>query len=126
MGKKKILIVDDEPDIVQTVRYALEDEGYEVDSGASGEEGLRKLEEGKPDLILLDVLLPDQNGFHVAQKIKAMDAYKDIPIVAISCKTDQVDKRVAVRSGVMEYIDKPIDVDRLLFLIKDILIVHKK
>lgn len=126
MYKKKILIVDDEPDIVRTVRYALEDEGYEVYSAGSGEEGLRKLEEVKPDLILLDLLLPDQNGFQVAQKIKSMDEYKGTPIIAISCKTDQIDKRVAVKSGVMEYIDKPIDVDRLLFNIKDILTIYSK
>lgn len=125
MDKQKILIVDDEPDIIKTTRYTLEDEGYEVYSAASGEEGIRRLEEVKPDLILLDLLLPDQSGIQVAQKISAMDKYKKVPIIVLSCKTAQVDKRVAVRSGIVEYLEKPVDPERLVFHVKDILAIYK-
>lgn len=119
--KKKILVVDDEPDILTTTRYLLEDAGYEVFTADSGEDGLSKMKEVKPDLIALDLILPGQDGFQIAQKIKALNEYKHIPVIVLSCKKDDLDKYVAARSGVVEYIEKPIDPEQLLYHIKDIL-----
>jgi len=119
--KKKILIIDDEPDIVTTTKYSLENAGYEVHAACDGEEGLRKLEVVKPDLMLLDLMLPGQSGFQIAQEIKSKDEFKNIPIIVLSGRTGDMDKYVAVKKGVVQYIEKPIDMDKLLFHIKDIL-----
>ena len=119
--RKRILVVDDDPDIVRTTMLALQTEGYEVEGAGDGEGALEKIKENTPDLILLDLLLPGQYGFQLAQRIKSIGPYKHIPIIVLSCRTDSVDKRAAARCGVIEYIEKPIDLDRLLFSIQDIL-----
>ena len=126
MKKRKILIIDDELDILKTTKYALEDAGYKVYTVDNGEEGLMRLKTVNPDLILLDLLLPGRTGFQIAQEIKSKDEYKNIPIIVISGKTAAVDKYIAVKKGVVEYIEKPIDMDRLLFHINDILQNIKK
>jgi len=121
MDKKRILIVDDEKDILRTTSFALEDEGYEVYTAGDAEEGMEKLRQVRPDLILLDLILPGKSGFQIAQQIKSMEQYRQIPIMVISCKTDFADKRVAARSGMVEYVEKPLDLDKLIFHIRDLL-----
>lgn len=121
MEKKKILIVDDDPATLKTTGYALECAGYEVQTAADGEEALKKLEEANPDLILLDLILPLQGGFQVAKAIKSIERYKDTPIIVLSCKKEYAAKRTAARSGIIEYIEKPFDMDKLLFHIKNAL-----
>ncbi|RJO65245.1 MAG: response regulator [Candidatus Omnitrophota bacterium] len=118
---KRILIIDDEPDIIRKAKYALEEAGYDIWLAQDGLSGLDKLKKFKPDLILLDLVLPDQSGFKVAQEIKSRDEYRHIPIVAISLKKDEIDKHVAAKSGIVEYVEKPIDIQRLLYCISDIL-----
>ena len=121
MTRKKILIVDDEPDIIKTTSYMLEQAGYEIHTASDGEQGLEKLKQVKPDLMLLDLMLPGKSGFQIAQEMKTKNEYKNIPIIVLSGRTDDMDKYVAVKKGVVEYIEKPIDMNRLLFHIKDIL-----
>ncbi|MFH1503886.1 MAG: response regulator [Candidatus Omnitrophota bacterium] len=121
MFRKKILVVDDEPDILKTTRYILEGAGYQVYTAGSGEEGLELLEKNELDLVLLDLMLPGQSGFEIARKIKSIDSYKNIPIIVLSCKTEDTDKYIAVKSGVVEYIEKPINSDKLLFHVQDVL-----
>lgn len=120
--KKKILVIDDEDDILKTTKYILEDVGYEVHVASNGQEGMAKIREVKPDLIALDLILPGgETGFQIAHKLKAIPEYKDIPIIMLSCRKEDMDKYVAVKSGIMEYIEKPIDPDMLVFHINDIL-----
>jgi len=121
ISRKKILIIDDDPDIVKTTKGSLECEGYKVNTAYSGEEGLEKIKEDKPDLILLDLVLPGWSGSRTAREIRSRDEYKDIPIIVLSCKTEYLDKYVAVKSGAVAYIEKPYDMDRLFFCIRDIL-----
>lgn len=118
---KRILIIDDEPDIIRKAKYALEEAGYDIWLAQDGSSGMDKLKKFKPDLILLDLVLPDQSGFKVAQEIKSKDEYRHIPIVAISLKKDEIDKHVAAKSGIVEYVEKPIDIQRLLYCVSDIL-----
>ena len=121
MDQKVILIIDDDRNNVQAVRGILEKAGYAVLAGYTVEEGLRKIEEKTPDLILLDLVLPDESGFRAAHRIKEIPKTKDTPIIAISLKTEAIDKHVAVKSGIVDYIEKPIDFHRLLFSIADLL-----
>ena len=126
MEKKRILIVDDEPDIVKTTKYLLESEGYEVFSADSGEDGLEKLKEVRPNLVLLDLRLPDMSGFQMTTKMRSIDEYKNIPVIVISGMDDLVSKHIAAKHETLGFITKPIDTERLKHYIKDLLGEQKK
>jgi len=121
MGAKKIFIIDDDHNSVAALKEFLLVAGYEVNAAFDGKEGLEKIKIYLPDLILLDLVLPDQSGFRIAQEIRDMPEYANIPIIAISLKREEVDKHIAAKSGIADYIEKPIDYQKLLFSIKDIL-----
>lgn len=123
MEIKTILIIDDDQNVIREIKDFLELEqvGYKVVFSCDGETGLKKAKDALPDLILLDLVLPGQSGFKIAQGIKAMPECADIPIIAISLKTEEIDKHVALKCGAVEYIEKPIDLDKLMFSIRDIL-----
>ncbi|MFA5200361.1 MAG: response regulator [Candidatus Omnitrophota bacterium] len=118
--KKRILIIDDEADILMTTKLALESHGYEVDTAETGENWISKFDKQAVDLLLLDLRLPNKNGFQVAREIKSHELYKKTPIIAFSAMSDATSRQIAARSDVLEFIDKPIDLDKLLFYIKDI------
>jgi DNA-binding response OmpR family regulator len=119
--KKKILIIDDDPEIVESAKNLLKESGYIVWMANDAREALQKIKAFNPDLILLDLVLPDESGFKIAQKVKSQALYQDIPIIAISLKTEDIDKHIAVKSGIAAYLEKPIDNERLLWYIRDIL-----
>lgn len=119
--KKKILIIEDEPEIIKGTPELLREEGYLVWMANNAAEAMEKLKAFNPDLILLDLVLPDQSGFKIAKRIKSMAKYQNIPIIAVSLKTEPIDKHIAVKSGVAAYIEKPIDNLRLLYYIRDML-----
>ena len=119
--RKRILIIDDEPDILKTTKYLLENEGYNVCAVEDGEDGLRILSKLKLDLVLLDLKLPGKTGFQIVNEIKANDVCKDIPIIVLSGMQDEASKYVVAKGGVLEFIEKPIDPVKLKFHIQDIL-----
>lgn len=119
--RKKILIIDDEPDILKTTKCELELDGYDCFTADDGEEGLRKIDEIIPDLLLLDLRLPGKNGFQIAREIKSKGAHRDIPIIIFSAMTGHAAKRIAVKEKALEFIEKPINIDKLKFHIRDIL-----
>jgi len=118
---RKVLIVDDDFNIVKKSKEELLKAGYVVAAAYSAKEGIEKVKEEKPDCILLDLVLPDESGFRVAQQIKEFPEFKDIPIIATSLKHEEIDKHIAAKSGITVYVEKPIDYQRLLFDIKDVL-----
>jgi two-component system phosphate regulon response regulator PhoB len=121
MDKKTVYIIDDDRNIVRALKEILEKEGFVVFSSENGEEGIARIKEIKPELILLDLVLPDQSGFKIAQEIKSIPQCRDIPIIAISLKKEDVDKHIAAMSGIADYLEKPLDYQRLLFVMKNIL-----
>lgn len=119
--KKKILIVDDEPDILKTTGIALKSEGLEVITAISAEEALEKLPLVTPDLLVLDVMLPTLSGYEVANIIKADEKYRQIPIILITALTQKCEEELALCAGVDGYLKKPFDLDRLINKIKELL-----
>ncbi len=109
---KKILIVDDEAMIRKAVHLALEKEGYEVVEAETGGEALRRIELSKPDLILLDIMLPDVSGFDVCRDIRK--AGLRVPIIILSAKTEEIDVVVGLEIGADDYITKPFRTRELL------------
>jgi len=120
---KIILIIDDDYNIAKKSKEELVKAGYTVIVAYSAKEGMEKLKTAAPpcDCILLDLVLPDESGFKVAQDIKSLPEFKDTPIIATSLKHEEIDKHIAAKSGITVYAEKPINYQRLLFDIKDVL-----
>lgn len=121
MEKKRIFIIDDDRNSVVAIKDLLQKAGYEVFFAYDGEDGLRKMLRARPHAVLLDLVLPDQSGFKIAQDIKAIAEFADIPIIAISLKNEDIDKHIAAKSGIAGYVEKPIDNKNLLYSIKEAL-----
>ena len=115
---KRILLVDDEPLIVKGLKYSLEQEGYETDSAADGEEALNKFFAGKFDLILLDVMLPKLDGIEVCQRIREKSY---VPIIMLTAKGEDMDKILGFEYGVDDYMTKPFNILEVKARIKSIL-----
>ncbi len=113
---EKILIIEDEEDLVKGLKLNLVDEGYEVDYALDGKEGLRKALKEKPDLILLDIMLPGMNGLEICKELRQNKM--DIPIVMLTAKGDEIDKVIGLEIGADDYISKPFSIRELLARVK--------
>jgi DNA-binding response OmpR family regulator len=118
MSAKKVLIIDDEVDLVETIRFPLELEGFQVLAAYNGEEGLNQARSENPDLILLDLMLPKLDGYKVCRLLKFDERYKHIPIFMLTAKTQEKDKILGKETGADEYLTKPFDIDELIAKIK--------
>lgn len=116
--KKKILAVDDEKTIVRLVQVNLEREGYEVVTAYDGREALEKVESEKPDLIVLDVMMPYMDGFEVLQQLKKNPETRDIPVIMLTAKAQDADVFRGWQSGVDCYLTKPFNPMELKAFVK--------
>ncbi len=117
----KILIVDDEKEIANMIRMTLEMQGYEVLLAYDGEEGLTAARNHKPDLMLLDVMMPKINGYQVCRELKTNAPTQKIPIIMLTAKAQESDRFWAKETGVDDYIVKPFEIVNLLDKIKKLL-----
>lgn len=114
----KILVVDDEPNIIELARLYLTREGYEVESAATGNEALSKQAAGNPDLIILDLMLPDIDGYEVCRRVRAKS---DVPILMLTARIEDVDKIVGLELGADDYLTKPYNPRELVARVRAIL-----
>lgn len=115
MPSYKILIIEDEKQIARFIELELKHEGYDVYVCYDGKEGLKKVEEIHPDLILLDIMLPGINGIEVCRKIRQ---YSNVPIIMVTAKDDIPDKVMGLDSGADDYVTKPFAIEELLARIR--------
>ena len=125
MGKKKmkpdILVVDDESDIVDILKYNLEKENeYTVHAAYNGTEALAIAKKEKPDLILLDIMMPGMNGFEICKNLKSEPETKRIPVIFLTAKENEIDEIVGLEIGADDYIQKPISPRVVLARIKSV------
>ena len=118
---KRILVVDDEPDLVVMVSKALKHKGYEVITANDGQEGLKKAKTQKPDLIVLDLMLPRINGYKVCGLLKKDTRYAKIPVILLTAKADAEDIELGEKIGADAYITKPYERDVLLLKIEELI-----
>lgn len=118
---KKVLIADDKPEVVELVRVTLEGEDYQVIDAFDGEEALRKTTKEKPDLIILDVVMPKMDGYEVLGNIKKDPKTKDIPVIMLSAKGQKLDREKGMKLGAIDYIVKPFSPSDLLGKLEKIL-----
>jgi two-component system phosphate regulon response regulator PhoB len=121
MAKGKILIVEDDRDIVEMVEYNLREEGYVTVSALNGEDGVRFAGSEQPDLIILDIMLPVIDGFEVCRTLKSDDKTSQIPIIILSAKSQETDKVVGLELGADDYVTKPFSPRELIARIRAIM-----
>ena len=114
MPVKKVLIVDDSPTERFFLTELLTKQGFAVSTAENADDAFRRLAEEKPDLILMDVVMPGQNGFQVTRAISRDPLYKDIPIIMCTSKTQETDRVWGLRQGAKDYVTKPVEVTELL------------
>lgn len=112
--KKKILIADDEEDILEIVQYNLQQEGYEVITAKNGDEALTKAKQAKPDLVILDIMMPKRNGVEVCQIMRSQPQFKDTLVIFLTALSDETNQVKGFDTGADDYITKPISTKLLI------------
>lgn len=118
---ERILVVDDERDILEIVKYNLEKENLQVFTETDGNSALRVAKEKKPNLIILDIMLPGINGIELCRILKNDEKTKDIPIIMLTVKSEEIDKVLALEIGADDYVTKPFSIRELLARVKAVL-----
>jgi two-component system alkaline phosphatase synthesis response regulator PhoP len=121
MAKGRILVVDDEIYIVHILDFSLGMEGYDVVTALDGEQALEKARTEKPDLIVLDIMMPKLDGYETCKRLKADPETKDVPVILLSAKGRNVDQKVGFEVGADDYITKPFSPRKLVERINAIL-----
>lgn len=119
--KAKVLVVDDEQDILELVSLILSEEGLQVFQAEEGLSALEIARKEKPDLILLDIMMPEIDGWEVLKMLKIEEETKNIPVAMLTCKTETRDKVLGIQEGAVDYITKPFAPEDLLLRVQDIL-----
>jgi DNA-binding response OmpR family regulator len=110
----KVLVIDDNPDIGDLVERALEGSGFEVLKASGGREGIPMAKEQKPDIILLDIMMPEFDGFTVSNYLKKISETAEIPIVFLTARVTKIGRMIASKAGAVDYIVKPFSPKELL------------
>ncbi len=121
MNQKRILIADDEEDVVVALKFTLEKEGYECLAAYDGKEALDKAKKDNPDLIVLDIMMPKLNGYEVSRLLKFDAKFKQIPIIMLTARTQEKDKVIGQETGADVYITKPFEMNDLIRTVKNML-----
>jgi len=125
-AKKRVLVVDDEPDYAEMVQKYLEKEGFEVEVAYDGVQAMEKVKANAPDVIVLDVMMPEKNGYEVCSELKAEDQYADIPIVMLTAvgshvATTKYSHHDGVRMEADDYLPKPATAEEITESVKSLL-----
>lgn len=117
----RILIVDDSPTELYMLKTMLEKAGHEISAATSGEEGITKAKQDKPDLILMDVVMPGMNGFQATRKITSDPETANIPVIIVSTKNQETDRVWGLRQGAKDYLFKPVDEAEMVSKVESLL-----
>ena len=118
---KKILIADDKPEVLELVRVSLEGEDYQIIDASDGKEALEKIKKEKPDIVLLDIVMPKVDGFEVLSQLKKDIKLKEIPVIMLTARGQKLDKDKGRELGAQDYIVKPFSPSHLLYKIEEVL-----
>ena len=122
---KRILCVEDEPEMIDLIRLILGRRGFDVKGAAGGTEGLKMVREDLPDLVLLDLMMPDMDGWEVYQQMKADDKTRNIPVIVVTAKAQNIDRVLGIHiAKVDDYITKPFSPQELLTSVEKVLANH--
>lgn len=119
--RPKVVLIEDERDIVELVRYNFRKEGFEVESFSRGEEGLQYLFRHPADLVLLDIMLPDRDGFEICRRLRAEERLKSLPVIFLTAKGEEIDRVLGLEIGADDYVVKPFSPRELVARAKAVL-----
>jgi len=118
---ERILVVDDEPDLLELVRLNLSQAGFEVDTAATGGEAMKALRNVRPDLMVLDLMLPDTSGTDLCRELRSDAAFAELPIIMLTARADEVDRVVGFELGADDYVTKPFSPRELVLRVRAVL-----
>jgi phosphate regulon transcriptional regulator PhoB len=119
--RQRIAIIEDEADIVEMVRYNFRKEGFDVESYSRGKEGVEGLRRNPPDLLLLDIMLPDEDGLTICRRLRSDDRLKSLPVVFLTARGEEIDRIVGLEIGADDYVVKPFSPRELVARVKAVL-----
>jgi len=121
-GKKSVVCIEDEPEMIDLIKLILGRKGFELAGAMGGREGLELIRRSKPDLVLLDLMMPDMDGWEVYQQLKSDDELKHIPVIIVTAKAQSIDKVLGLHiAKVDDYVTKPFGPQELLQSIEKVL-----
>lgn len=122
MAKKRVLCIEDHPEMIELIRLILGRRGFEVVGAEGGRDGLQAMEEDPPDLVLLDLMMPDMDGWEVYRQIKGNERLKEIPVIAVTAKAQEIDRVLGLKiAGMDDFIIKPFDAKELISSVERVL-----
>ena len=125
MTERKVLVVDDEENITQILEFSITAEGYEVITASNGEEAIEKARKEQPNLIILDIMIPKVDGYEACRVLKSNPLTKKIPVILLTAKGREIDKRLGFEVGATDYIVKPFSPSKLIDKINEYLYSRK-
>ncbi|MDW3225533.1 MAG: response regulator [Paracoccaceae bacterium] len=123
MGKS-VLLVEDELNIVEAIRFLLSREGWQVDAHSNGADAAEVIRARKPDLVVLDVMLPGKSGFDILDELRGHDQTVDLPVLMLTARGQSRDREMAEKAGVSRFMTKPFSNTEVLTAVRDLLYVH--
>ncbi len=121
MSAAKVVVIEDEPDILELIEYNLGREGFDVATAASGRSGLAAIEREKPDIVLLDLLLPGLDGLDVCRRLRAVESTRDLPVIMVTARGEESDVVLGLGVGADDYIHKPFSPRELIARVRAVL-----
>jgi DNA-binding response OmpR family regulator len=119
--RKKILVVDDDPDQREVIRLSLKEAGFDISTATNGIEGIRQAQSGSPDLIVLDVMMPQMDGFAVCVTLREDEATASIPILMLTGLCSYISQLTGIESGATDYLVKPYEIEQLVSKVEALL-----
>jgi two-component system, OmpR family, alkaline phosphatase synthesis response regulator PhoP len=121
VDRKRILVVDDEIYIVHILEFSLTMEGYQVLTASDGEEALSVIEQERPDLVVLDIMMPKLDGYEVCRRLRQDEQFQNLPVILLSAKGRPIDREAGLEAGADDYITKPFSPRKLLEKMRELL-----
>lgn len=125
MGKH-VLLVEDELNIIEAMRFLLSREGWQVDTHSNGADAIQVIRELGPDLVVLDVMLPGRNGFDILEELRSHEQTADLPVLMLTARGQSRDREMAEKAGVSRFMTKPFSNAEVLTAVRDLLYVHSQ
>ncbi|WP_300034784.1 response regulator [uncultured Roseobacter sp.] len=121
-----LLLVEDETNIIEAIRFLLSREGWEVDTHSNGTDAAEVIRDLKPDIVILDVMLPGKNGFDILEELRAHEQTADLPVLMLTARGQSRDREMAEKAGVSRFMTKPFSNTEVLNAVRDMLCLHRQ
>lgn len=122
---KNVLLVEDELNIIEAIRFLLSREGWQVDTHSNGADAVDVIRAKKPDLVVLDVMLPGRSGFEILEDLRGHSETQDLPVLMLTARGQSRDREMAEKAGVSRFMTKPFSNTEVLTAVRDLLYVHQ-